>query len=82
MAILRMLLLIVCLKGQLRAAEDRPTIAEALNVVEPTDKALAALGVFQQVRMERSYQMQPASMLNGKIWHFSRAAAKGRVDAR
>jgi salicylate hydroxylase len=53
------------------AVEDGAALAEAVNQVETDDQFEEALKVFQRVRILRTSQMQEASLINGKIWHFA-----------
>lgn len=52
------------------AVEDGAALGKVLSLIERRDQIPLALQVFQQVRMKRSSQMQEASLLNGKLWHF------------
>jgi salicylate hydroxylase len=58
-------------QGAAMAVEDGAALGEVLNLIEGSDQLPIALEVFEQVRMKRSYQMQEASLLNGKLWHFA-----------
>lgn len=58
-------------QGAAMAVEDGAAIGEILNLIQSRDQLGFALKVFEQVRMKRSYQMQEASLLNGKLWHFA-----------
>jgi salicylate hydroxylase len=58
-------------QGAAMAIEDGAAIGEVLNSIQSRDQLRLALDVFEQVRMKRSYQMQEASLLNGKLWHFA-----------
>ena len=58
-------------QGAAMAVEDGAAIGEVLNFIQSRDQLRLALEVFEQVRMKRSYQMQEASLLNGKLWHFA-----------
>lgn len=58
-------------QGAAMAVEDGAALGEILSVVTDRTEILAALRVFEQVRMLRAGQMQEASLLNGKIWHFA-----------
>lgn len=52
------------------AVEDGAALGEILSHVHSHDELPAAIKLFEKIRMERSYQMQEASLLNGKVWHF------------
>ena len=57
--------------GAAIAVEDGAALATALDKVQSKDNLLQALKIFEKVRVERSSQMQDASLLNGKIWHYA-----------
>jgi salicylate hydroxylase len=57
-------------QGAAMAVEDGAALAEALSLVSSKDDLGPALKVFETVRMKRSYDMQSASLVNGKLWHF------------
>lgn len=57
-------------QGAAMAVEDGAALGKVLSLIERRDQIPLALQVFQQVRMKRSSQMQEASLLNGKLWHF------------
>ena len=52
------------------AVEDAAGLAEALSKIYSKDELPIALKVFEIVRVKRSNQMQEASLINGKLWHF------------
>ena len=56
--------------GAAMAVEDGAALGEILSHVHSHDELPAAIKLFEKIRMERSYQMQEASLLNGKVWHF------------
>ena len=58
-------------QGAAMAVEDGAAIAAVLSLVETAEELPTALKVFETVRIKRSSQMQAASMLNGKLWHFA-----------
>ena len=58
-------------QGAAMAVEDGAALAAVLSLVETVDEIPAALKVFETVRLKRSAQMQAASLLNGKLWHFA-----------
>ena len=57
-------------QGAAMAVEDGAALGQVLNLVQNSGQIPLALEVFEQVRMKRCYQMQEASLLNGKLWHF------------
>lgn len=67
-------------QGAAMAVEDGAAIGEILNFVRSRDQIGIALELFEQVRMKRSYQMQEASLLNGKLWHFPDGAEQKARD--
>lgn len=50
--------------------EDGVAIARCLRKVSTKNKIYLALSIFEKVRIRRASQMQEASLLNSKIWHF------------
>ena len=57
-------------QGAAMAVEDGAALAEVLSQMDSRDQLPTALELFQTERMRRSSQMQEASLVNGKIWHF------------
>ena len=57
--------------GAAMAVEDGAALAKALDHLNSRDDLSKVLAVFERIRMERCSQMQDASLLNGKIWHFA-----------
>lgn len=57
-------------QGAAMAVEDGAALATVLSLIETADQIPAALKAFETVRIKRSSQIQEASLLNGKIWHF------------
>ena len=53
------------------AVEDAASLAEATSMVGSKSELQMALNVFQTVRVKRANQMQEASLINGKLWHFA-----------
>ena len=53
------------------AVEDAASLAEALSTIGSKSELPRALNVFQTVRVKRANQMQEASLINGKLWHFA-----------
>lgn len=74
--------------GAAMAVEDGAALAKVLSLIQSRSQIPKALKVFEQVRILRTGQMQEASLVNGKLWHFAdgpeqRArddAMKGDVD--
>jgi salicylate hydroxylase len=58
-------------QGAAMAVEDGAALAESLSHISSRDQLLQALKIFETERIERSSQMQEASLLNGKLWHFA-----------
>jgi salicylate hydroxylase len=56
--------------GAAMAVEDGAALGEILSYVQSHKELPAAIKLFEKIRMERGYQMQEASLLNGKLWHF------------
>jgi salicylate hydroxylase len=57
-------------QGAAMAVEDGAALAEALSLIDVQEDLNPALEVFERERMKRSYGMQSASLVNGKLWHF------------
>lgn len=57
-------------QGAAMAVEDGAALAEALSNINSKQKVPEALHLFEKERMNRSYAMQAASLVNGKLWHF------------
>jgi salicylate hydroxylase len=57
-------------QGAAMAVEDGAALAAALSHVHTISDLPKALSVFDIVRRRRAGQMQEASLVNGKIWHF------------
>ena len=53
------------------AVEDAAALAEAISMIASKDELQTALTVFQSLRVKRANQMQEASLINGKLWHFA-----------
>ena len=53
------------------AVEDGAALAEALTFAHASEDLDKVLEAFEKVRLERTTQMQQASLVNGKIWHFA-----------
>ncbi|RKL31235.1 hypothetical protein BFJ72_g11252 [Fusarium proliferatum] len=57
-------------QGAAMAVEDGAALATAISKIKCKDQVATALHVFEKERMSRSYGMQSASLVNGKLWHF------------
>lgn len=68
-------------QGAAMAVEDGAALGEVLSLIERRSQIPLALEVFEQVRIKRSYQMQEASLLNGKLWHFADGPEQRARDA-
>lgn len=58
-------------QGAAMAVEDGAALAEVLSQINCSNEVPEALRVFEAERMKRSYGMQAASLVNGKLWHFA-----------
>lgn len=58
-------------EGAAMAVEDGAALAEILNKINSKDQIHDALRIFEDVRILRTGQMQEASLINGKLWHFA-----------
>lgn len=63
------------------AVEDAAALAEALSKIDSKDQLQPALRLFESVRIKRTTQMQEASLLNGKLWHFADGPEQKARDA-
>jgi salicylate hydroxylase len=52
------------------AVEDGVALARALTKIQARSDIPEALLIYEKVRIERTSQMQEASLLNGQLWHF------------
>ena len=59
------------LTGAAMAVEDGAALAEILSSIESKDQLAIATRVFEKERIRRTSQMQQASAINGKLWHFA-----------
>jgi len=57
-------------QGAAMAVEDGAALAAVLSLIDTPEHVPSALKVYEMERMKRSGQMQQASLLNGKLWHF------------
>lgn len=53
------------------AVEDAAGLAEAISMIGSKSQLQIALNVFETIRVKRANQMQEASLINGKLWHFA-----------
>ena len=63
------------------AVEDGAALAEALDLISSPSQLTEALKLWETVRIERSGQMQEASLINGKLWHFADGPEQRARDA-
>ena len=63
------------------AVEDGAALAEALHLISSPSQLPRALRLWETVRMERAGQMQEASLINGKLWHFADGPEQRARDA-
>lgn len=68
-------------QGAAMAVEDGAALAEVLSLVTSKYHVPQALEIFEKERMERSYGMQSASLVNGKLWHFPDGPEQRARDA-
>jgi salicylate hydroxylase len=58
-------------EGAAMAVEDGAVLAEILSLIRSPSQIPDALKLFERVRILRTGQMQEASLVNGKLWHFA-----------
>jgi len=68
-------------QGAAMAVEDAAALAEAIDLADSVADLPQALGVWQSVRILRTSQMQEASLINGKLWHFPDGPEQRARDA-
>jgi salicylate hydroxylase len=68
-------------EGAAMAVEDGAALAEILGKISLREQMPAALKVFQKERIKRTSQMQQASLINGKLWHFADGPEQEARDA-
>ena len=68
-------------EGAAMAVEDGAALAEILSLITAPSQLVQALKVFERVRILRSGQMQEASLVNGKLWHFADGPEQQARDA-
>jgi salicylate hydroxylase len=57
-------------EGAAMAVEDGAALSAILSVISHKSELGKALGVYEKERIKRTSQMQQASLINGRIWHF------------
>ncbi|KAF2084433.1 FAD/NAD(P)-binding domain-containing protein [Saccharata proteae CBS 121410] len=57
-------------QGAAQAVEDGASLATLLSLVGDVEEIPRALEVWEGLRRPRATQMQEASVVNGKLWHF------------
>lgn len=67
--------------GAAIAVEDGVALARALSKITSKEELPMSLAVFQGERIERASQMQEASLLNSKLWHFPDGPLQQARDA-
>ncbi|KAF2192355.1 FAD/NAD(P)-binding domain-containing protein [Zopfia rhizophila CBS 207.26] len=68
-------------EGAAMAVEDGAALAEILSLITSPHQLYSALKVFERVRILRTGQMQEASLVNGKLWHFPDGPEQRARDA-
>ncbi|KIV90285.1 hypothetical protein PV10_07604 [Exophiala mesophila] len=68
-------------QGAAMAVEDAAALAEAIDLVDNPAELPTALKVWESVRILRTGQMQEASLINGKLWHFADGPEQRARDA-
>ncbi|KAK7183731.1 salicylate hydroxylase [Paraphaeosphaeria sporulosa] len=68
-------------QGAAMAVEDGAALAVALNKLSSLDELPFALRSFERERIKRSSDMQNASTINGRIWHFPDGPEQKARDA-
>lgn len=63
------------------AVEDGAALSAILAKVENRSQLPEALTVFEKVRRLRTSQMQEASLVNGKLWHYADGPEQRARDA-
>ena len=63
------------------AVEDGAALAETLDNVTIIEDLKSALKKFEIVRLQRTSQMQQASLVNGMLWHFPDGPVQEARDA-
>ncbi|PLB39666.1 FAD/NAD(P)-binding domain-containing protein [Aspergillus candidus] len=68
-------------QGAAMAVEDGVALAQALTHLASRADLPGVLSIFETVRIERTSQMQEASLLNGQLWHFPDGPLQQARDA-
>jgi salicylate hydroxylase len=63
------------------AVEDGAALAEILSKIDNKDQIPTAMKVFEKERIQRTSQMHQASLINGKLWHFTDGPEQEARDA-
>jgi salicylate hydroxylase len=58
-------------EGAAMAVEDGAALAQILTLIQNKEDLDKALRVFEKERIKRTSQMQQASLINGRLWHFA-----------
>ncbi|KAF1983592.1 FAD/NAD(P)-binding domain-containing protein [Aulographum hederae CBS 113979] len=58
-------------QGAAMAVEDGSALATILSTITSKEDLVPALRIFEHVRRTRTSQMQHASLINGRIWHYA-----------
>lgn len=67
--------------GAAMAVEDAAALAAVLDRLSEKSELSRALSVFERVRKLRTSQMQEASLVNAKLWHFADGPEQQARDA-
>lgn len=67
-------------QGAAMAVEDAGALAEALELVADGRGLSEALELWESQRLTRTSQMQTASLINGRLWHFADGAEQRARD--
>lgn len=68
-------------EGAAMAVEDGAALGEILSLIRSPSELRPALEVYQRQRILRTGQMQEASLVNGKLWHFADGPEQEARDA-
>ncbi|KAJ5118241.1 hypothetical protein N7526_009878 [Penicillium atrosanguineum] len=68
-------------QGAAIAVEDGVALAQSLDRITSKAQIPRALSIFEGVRVKRANQMQEASLLQGKLWHFADGPVQKARDA-
>lgn len=75
------ILTLAMISGAAIAVEDGVALARVLSKISSKDQIPLALSIFEKVRLERATQMQEASLLNSRLWHFPDGPLQQARDA-